>query len=118
MSRHVGMRRATCTWAIVLGLVVLVMAGPASAQPVDIPATWGGDLGSRPRLTGNWGGLRDALGKKGVVFDVDLLLTPQWVTTGGRDTTGVTAKLSVGGGDGVCHSSPVAPHGFGPASGL
>src|SRR2546422_6734300 len=27
-----------------------------------------------------------SLGKKGVVFDVDLLLTPQGVATGGRDT--------------------------------
>ena len=65
--------RATCAWAIVLALVLLVMTGPASAQPVDIPATWGGDFWSRPRLTGSWGGLRDELGKKGVVLDLDLL---------------------------------------------
>ncbi len=26
--------------------------------------------------------------------------------------TGVRAKFSVGGGDAVVHSSPVAPHGF------
>ena len=32
-------------------------------------------------------------------------------------TTGVTSKFSVGGGDAVCHSRPVAPHGFGGASG-
>lgn len=30
--------------------------------------------------------MRDELGKKGVVFDVDLFLTPQAVLTGGRDT--------------------------------
>ena len=30
-------------------------------------------------------------------------------------TTGVTLKLSGGGGEGVCHSSPVACHGLGPA---
>jgi porin len=46
----------------------------------------GGDFWSRPRLTGNWFGLRDELGKKGVVLDVDMLLTPQGVLTGGRDT--------------------------------
>ena len=28
-------------------------------------------------------------------------------------TIGVTAKFSVGGGDGISHSSPFAPHGFG-----
>jgi porin len=82
---HVCMPRTICAWAIVLGLVVLVMAGPTHAQPVDIPATWGGDFWSRPRLTGNWGGLRDELGKKGVVLDIDLLQTLQGVATGGRD---------------------------------
>src|SRR5262244_3287793 len=82
---HVSIHRATCAWVMVLGLVVLLMVGPASAQPVDIPATWGGDFWSRPRLTGNWGGLRDELGKKGVVLDVDLLQTLQGVATGGRN---------------------------------
>ena len=63
MRRPVGMRRATGAWAMVVGLVVLVMAGPTSAQPVDIPPTWGGDFWSRPRLTGSWGGLRDEIGR-------------------------------------------------------
>src|SRR5262245_44341590 len=82
---HVCLYRATCVWTLILGLVVLVMAGPTRAQPVVIPATWGGDFWSRPRLTGSWGGLRDELGKKGVVLDVDLLQTLQGVATGGRD---------------------------------
>src|SRR5215813_689436 len=85
MCRHVCRHRATCTWAMVLGLVVLIMAGSTSAQPVDIPPTWGGDFWSRPRLTGSWGGLRDELGKKGVVVDIDLLQIPQGVASGGRD---------------------------------
>ena len=32
---------------------------------------------SRPRLTGDWDGFRDELGRKGVVVELDLLLTPQ-----------------------------------------
>ena len=32
-------------------------------------------------------------------------------------TTGVTSKFSVGGGEAVVHSSPLAPHGLGPATG-
>jgi len=67
MSLHVYRHRAPCAWATVLALVVLVMAGSTSVQPVDILATWGGDFWSRPRLTGSWGGLLDELGKKGVV---------------------------------------------------
>ena len=51
-----------------------------------MPDTWGGDFWSRPRLTGSWGGVRDELGKKGVVLNIDLILTPQAVLSGGRDT--------------------------------
>jgi porin len=64
-------------------LLVLLNTGRAAAQPVDIPATWGGDFWSRPRLTGSWGGFRDEMGKKGVVLDVDLLAIPQGVVDGG-----------------------------------
>src|SRR5262249_51380678 len=46
----------------------------------------GGDLLSRPRLTGSWGGLRDEMGKKGIVLDLDFILTPQAVATGGINT--------------------------------
>jgi porin len=69
---------------VLLGWALQV--APSSAQPVDVPPTWGGDFWDRPRLTGSWWGLRDELGKKGVVFDADLLLTPQGVLSGGRDT--------------------------------
>jgi porin len=72
--------------AIALSVALLTTQVRAHAQPVAIPSTWGGDLLSRSRATGDWFGLRDQLGKKGVVFDVDLPLTPQGVTTGGRNT--------------------------------
>jgi len=71
-----------------VGLALLVAPAPASAQLVEVPPTWGGDFWSRPRLTGDWGGLRDTLGRLGVVFDADLLLTPQDVMSGGRSTGG------------------------------
>ena len=72
--------------AVLLAVILCAWAGVASAQPIDIPPTWGGDVLSRPRLTGDWFGLRDEMGKKGVVLDLDMLLTPQGVLTGGRDT--------------------------------
>jgi porin len=71
-----------------VGLVLLIAPDPAGAQPVEVPDTWGGDIWSRPRLTGAWDGVRDELGKKGVVLDADLLLTPQDVMSGGRATGG------------------------------
>jgi porin len=73
---------------ILIVLAWMAASGPVRAQLVDVPATWGGDVWSRPRLTGDWGGLRDELGKKGVVFGVDLLVTPMDVLSGGRSTGG------------------------------
>jgi len=72
-------------WIAALGLL-LVAPVTGSAQPVPVPDTWGGDLLSRPRLTGSWGGSRDEMGKKGVVLDLDFILTPQAVATGGINT--------------------------------
>src|SRR5688500_14051398 len=71
---------------ILLGVALLLAPGPTGAQPVEVPPTWGGSFWERPRLTGSWWGLRDELGKKGVVFDTDVLLTPQGVLSGGKDT--------------------------------
>jgi porin len=80
--------RALKPWMFLVGLALLVAPDAARAQPVEVPDTWGRDIWSRPRLTGDWGGLRDDLGKKGIVFDVDLLMTPQDVVSGGRSAGG------------------------------
>jgi len=83
-----------CSWKSRVRLAVLSLwavaglIGSVHAQPYDVPPTWGGDILSRPRLTGDWGGVRDELGKKGVVLDVDLLTTPQVNMSGGRNTGG------------------------------
>ena len=58
---------------------------PLHAMPYATPETWGGDLASRPRLTGDWGGVRDDMAKKGVVLDLDLYWMPQWITSGGKN---------------------------------
>jgi porin len=75
---------------ILVAFALAVVATPVRAQPYTVPDTWGGDFFSRPRLTGDWGGLRDELGKKGVVLDVDVLVTPAYVVSGGRNTGGET----------------------------
>jgi porin len=80
-----GSRPVRRACALSVGLILLAMAGVARAQPIDIPPTWGGDFWDRPRMTGSWFGLRDDLGKKGVVIDIDLLQLPQGVITGGQD---------------------------------
>jgi len=82
-SRGVSRAIVTAGFSAAMLAVLLAGAGAAIAQPVEVPPTWGGDLWSRPRLTGSWGGLRDTLGEKGVVLDLDLLLTPQDIWNGG-----------------------------------
>ena len=48
--------------AIVLfSAALLIGTRPAGAQHVEVPPTWGGPLLERPRLTGDWGGVRDDL---------------------------------------------------------
>jgi porin len=85
-TRIRGIRYA---FAASVASALLAGAGAALAQPVEVPPTWGGDLWSRPRLTGSWGDFRDTLGEKGVVLDVDLLLSPQDIWSGGiRDDGG------------------------------
>lgn len=66
-------------------LSALGAAVPLYAMPYATPETWGGDLASRPRLTGDWGGLRDDMAKKGVVLDLDLYWMPQTIIRGGKD---------------------------------
>jgi porin len=66
-------------------LSALGIALPLHAMPSAAPETWGGDLESRPRLTGDWGGVRDDMAKKGVVLDLDLYWMPQTITSGGKD---------------------------------
>ncbi|MFN7428125.1 MAG: carbohydrate porin [bacterium] len=67
-------------------LSALCVCAPLGAMPYDTPPTWAGDLVSRPRLTGNWGGARDDMARKGVVFDLDAYWMPQSIVSGGKDT--------------------------------
>jgi porin len=73
-------------WLALVAALAVVAPVAASAQPYDVPPTWGGDLWSRPRLTGDWFGFRDAMGKRGVVVDIDLLQILQGNATGGFGT--------------------------------
>jgi porin len=63
----------------------LATAVPAQALPYATPDTWGGSLAARPRLSGNWGGARDELARKGIVLDLDTYWTPQTIVSGGKD---------------------------------
>jgi porin len=86
--RGVSANHRLTAWLFLVGLTMLVAPDAIRAQPYPVPDTWGGDIFSRPRLTGDWDGSRDELAKKGIVFDLDLLLTPQVNMSDGRSTGG------------------------------
>ena len=72
---------------LALGLAAAVgVPAVARAQMTDAPASYAGDLWSRPRLTGDWWESRDWLLKRGVTLDLDLTQVLQGVGTGGRQT--------------------------------
>jgi porin len=86
--REIVATRRLVPWIFLIGLFLIFGTNVAQAQPYPVPPTWGGDMLDRPRLTGDWGGWRDELGKMGIVVDLDLLLTPQVNIAGGRNTGG------------------------------
>lgn len=64
-------------------------AKTAQAEATLFPVpNFTGDLWSRSKLTGDWGGLRTTLGRNGVQLDVDNVHTFQNVTSGGADSAG------------------------------
>jgi len=62
-------------------LGLLCLAQPAIAADPD----YSGDFLKRSTLTGDWGGARNDLAKKGVTFDLNLVLTEQGVVEGGKN---------------------------------
>jgi porin len=60
---------------------LLCLSQPAMAADPD----YSGDLLKRSTLTGDWGGARNDLAKKGITFDINQVLTLQGVVHGGKD---------------------------------
>ena len=67
---------------IYLCVIGVWVGGVAWAQLPQIE-DYSGDLWSRPGLTGDWGGFRNTLAKKGINLDVDLVQGVQGLNSGG-----------------------------------
>lgn len=63
-----------------------VEEAPPATQPCEAPACEGGWL-TGPKLTGNWGGLRDDLAAKGINFNLSVTQILQHNAHGGRETS-------------------------------
>jgi porin len=62
-------------------------AGVSSSSTASQPAPFGGPWNSRPKLTGDWGGLREELRDHGFTFDISSTTYYQGTASGGlRDT--------------------------------
>jgi len=74
--------------ALLLAAVVVagLAAPPGASAQTDAPASYSGDLWSRPRLTGDWWGGRNWLGEHGIDFDFDMTQILQGNGSGGRGT--------------------------------
>lgn len=97
-------RNRECTMALVSAAMVVGMSSMEATgqeQPdAENPATdvaepeapaffrldYSGELWERPALTGDWGGLRNELARKGISFELDLEQTLQGNAHGGKDT--------------------------------
>ena len=82
MSRNNHLHPIECFPPFVLLLLALLcLEQPAIAADPD----YSGDFLKRSTMTGDWGGARNDLAKKGITFDLDLVLTEQGVVDGGKD---------------------------------
>ena len=81
------------TW-LAMGVALEEASGVAvpPKDPTDVRLVpyvdYSGDLWTRPKLTGDWGGWRKEFMDKGVRFDIDLTQTYMGVISGGRNTQG------------------------------
>lgn len=83
MKRAFSFSRPRHLFSLLLSL--LAATSPAIAQA---PASsFGGDLWTRPKLTGDWGGVRDQWAAKGFTIDLDTVYTLQGVASGGLPGT-------------------------------
>jgi porin len=69
----------------VMLLLGVSLSAEIQAQETSPANPYSGDFWSRSTLTGDWGGARNDLAKKGVTFDLSLTQTYQGIVSGGKD---------------------------------
>jgi porin len=69
-------------------ILLLAISHGANATAADAPPDqpYSGDLWTRSTLSGDWGGMRNQLAAKGIVFDLSLTQAAQGIVHGGKDT--------------------------------
>jgi porin len=77
-------RRSIIAVAVIVlfGISLSVKAGAQETSPAN---PYSGNFWSRSTLTGDWGGVRNDLAKKGVTFDLSLTQTYPGIVSGGKE---------------------------------
>lgn len=68
-------------------LFALVASFCLGSRAFAADPTYSGDLMNRSTLSGDWGGVRNDLAKKGVTFDINVTQTEQGVVDGGKSSS-------------------------------
>jgi porin len=69
----------------VMLLLGVSLSAEIQAQETSPANPYSGDFWSRSTLTGDWGGARNDLAKKGVTFDLSLTQAYQGIVSGGKE---------------------------------
>ena len=73
--------------AMVIALFVIFPGINVGAEEASHASTYSGDFWTRSTLTGDWGGARNDLAKKGIIFDLGLTQVYQGTVDGGKKKT-------------------------------
>jgi porin len=79
------MKRTEFLLAFIFFFIIGIHPG-TRAIAEDLTTGYSGDFLSRSTMTGDWGGVRNDLAKRGVTFDMNLTQIWQGVTDGGKET--------------------------------
>jgi len=71
---------------VIIFLLGITLSTRTNAEEASPAKTYSGDFWTRSTLTGDWGGIRNDLAKKGITFDVNLTQVGIGIISGGKDT--------------------------------
>jgi porin len=82
-----NMRKIRMARLVLVKLLPVLAIFCCTAPAFAADPTYSGDFLTRSTLTGDWGGARNDLAKKGVIFDINVTQTEQGVVGGGRSSS-------------------------------
>lgn len=79
-----SMKRTSAVRLVLLKMLPVLAIGCFTVSAIAADLDYSGDFLTRSTMTGDWGGVRNDLAKKGVTFDINMTQVLQGVTDGGK----------------------------------